>query len=103
MPEPSRSDCHAWGSHPLFHMHASLAGIRPADPGFKSVHIAPSPGPLEDIHSHIPHPDGEIRFDMFKVDGSWRVCVALPDGIEGTFVWNGQSHTVKGEQQIDLS
>ena len=39
MPEPTRSDCHAWGAHPLYHMFASLLGIRPAAPGFRSVTI----------------------------------------------------------------
>ncbi len=36
-PEPARSDCHAWGAHPVFHLHATIAGIRPAAPGFKQA------------------------------------------------------------------
>ena len=27
-PEPTRSDCHAWGAHLYYHYFASLAGIR---------------------------------------------------------------------------
>ena len=30
MPEPSRSDCHAWAAHPVYHYLASILGIRPA-------------------------------------------------------------------------
>jgi len=25
-PEPTRSDCHAWGAHPIFHLYATLLG-----------------------------------------------------------------------------
>ncbi len=42
--EPTRSDCHAWGSHPLFHFFATLLGIRPAGWGFREVEIAPMLG-----------------------------------------------------------
>ena len=55
MPGDTRSDCHAWGSHPLFHLHASIAGVRPASPGFRTVRIAPLPGKLPRIVStHAP-------------------------------------------------
>lgn len=46
-PEPTRSDCHAWGAHPLFHFYASILGIRPAAPGFSRVEIAPQLGQLQ--------------------------------------------------------
>ena len=47
-PEPTRSDCHGWGAHPLYHDFASLLGIdgknrRPAAFGFERVEIAPIP------------------------------------------------------------
>ena len=32
-----RSDCHGWGAHPFYHLLASLAGIRPAEMGYKKV------------------------------------------------------------------
>ena len=33
----TRSDCHAWGAHPVFHFYATVLGIRPAAPGFRRV------------------------------------------------------------------
>ncbi len=61
MPGNTRSDCHGWGSHPLFHLHASVAGVRPAAPGFRTVRIAPLPGNLKKVVSRTPHPDGFVE------------------------------------------
>jgi len=101
-PEPSRSDCHAWGSHPLFHFHASVAGIRPSSPGFRSVRVAPHPGKLQRVRCRTPHPRGFVEvvlvFDLQKgVSGN----VILPEGIEGTFVWNSKErHLNSGANSI---
>src|SRR5215213_11960269 len=59
-PEPSRSDCHGWGAHPLFHGFATLLGIRPASLGFSVVAITPLLGPLEEITGSLVHPRGQI-------------------------------------------
>jgi len=92
-PEPSRSDCHAWGSHPMYHLHASLAGIRPDSPGFESVIIRPSPGSLREIDSDIPHPRGRIKTQLcFDEQGGCEAAVHLPDGVAGRLVWAGREH-----------
>ena len=77
MPEPTRSDCHAWGAHPLFHFHATLAGIRPAAPGFGAVEIKPQLGSLSWLEAEMPHPKGTIRVQVR--DGV--ETVELPDGL----------------------
>ncbi len=86
-PEPSRSDCHAWGSHPLYHLHASIAGVRPQSFGFTNVRIEPQPGTLTEINSTVAHPRGEIvltlRFAGQAVTGN----ITLPDGVTGEFVF----------------
>ena len=90
-PEPSRSDCHAWGAHPLFHFHASLVGIRPDAPGFSSVRIAPQPGSLTELHSRLPHPKGTVQVGLaFGRDSGVTGCIDLPQETEGTFHWKGQ-------------
>lgn len=101
-PEPSRSDCHAWGSHPLWHYHASLAGVRPAAPGFKRVRVAPQPGGLSQLNSRLPHPRGEVRTSLkFDDEGRCTGYIDLPDGVGGELIWrdarqvlNGTSNTV---------
>jgi hypothetical protein len=101
-PEPSRSDCHAWGAHPLFHMHASLLGIRPAAPGFHQVRIQPSPGPLTFIKARTPHPRGEIVSDLQFADGRATGTIMLPAETTGQFVWAGKSYPLQaGSNRID--
>jgi hypothetical protein len=79
-PEP-RSDCHAWGAHPMFHVHASLCGIRPASPCFKSVRIAPQPCGSTFLKASMPHPQGDITLDLREENGRWRGEVATPAGV----------------------
>ena len=101
-PEPSRSDCHGWSSHPLFHMHASLAGIRPDAPGFKTVRIQPQPGTLTQLASTVPHEAGEITLKMRRHKGQWDTTVTLPEGISGKLCWHGHEHDLTGLTEISL-
>jgi len=104
MPGNTRSDCHAWGSHPLFHLQASVAGVRPASPGFRTVHIAPEPGNLPKIISRIPHPDGFIALDLTFDGKHCHGQVELPAAITGVFAWQGKEQTLTGGvNRIDLA
>src|SRR6185369_7222667 len=46
-PEPTRSDSHAWAAHPNYGLLATVVGIRPSSPGFRTVVVAPALGPLK--------------------------------------------------------
>lgn len=81
-PEPTRSDCHAWGAHPLFHYFATLAGIRPAAPGFRTVEVYPQLGPLPSIRGRLVHPQGEIEVDFRQESGVVRGTVKVPAGVK---------------------
>jgi hypothetical protein len=103
MPGNTRSDCHAWGSHPLFHLYASVAGIRPASPGFRTVKIAPQPGKLPKIVSRMPHPDGFVALDLAFDGDRCHGSVDLPKDITGVFVWHGKEQPLKGgSNAVDL-
>ncbi len=78
-PEPNRSDCHAWGAHPLYHYYASIAGIRPTAPGFTEVEIHPQLGSsLQWLQITLPHPRGTIKLRVDQGISS----LELPDGVK---------------------
>jgi alpha-L-rhamnosidase len=85
-PEPTRSDCHAWGAHPVFHFYASILGIRPAVPGFAQVTIEPHLGTLTQAEGRLVHPRGEISVRCQRDGKTLQVEVLLPMGITGTLV-----------------
>lgn len=96
----SRSDCHAWGSHPIWFMQTGLAGIRSAAPFFEKVLVAPCPGGLKELKARHPHPRGwievDLRFDGYKARGT----VATP--VSGTFAFGGKEISLhSGENQIE--
>ena len=102
-PEPSRSDCHAWGAHPLFHDFATLLGICPAQPGFGKVRIAPLLGPLNEASGILVHPKGTIAVKLAREDQKLRASVELPEGVTGVFTWNGQTVDLKpGPQSFTI-
>jgi alpha-L-rhamnosidase len=102
-PDPARSDCHAWSASPDYDFLATVAGIRPESPGFKTVEIEPALGKLTFIKGQMPHPVGIISFDLKRV-GTQGIsgAIILPEGLTGTFKWNGKSKALKGKTNIEL-
>jgi hypothetical protein len=85
--DDTRSDCHAWGAHPIYHFYANMLGIRPASMGFASVAIRPQPGSLTYVHGKLPHPLGFIEAKAEYADEHWTIEAILPQGLPGTLVW----------------
>jgi hypothetical protein len=89
-PDPTRSDCHAWSASPNYDFLATVAGIEPASPGFRSVRIAPNLGHLTEIEGKMPHPAGTIIFQLKRRGGKGiEGKITLPENLKGTFIWNG--------------
>jgi alpha-L-rhamnosidase len=83
-PEPSRSDSHAWSTHPLFHYFATILGIRPWGLGFKKVIVHPQLGGLPYASAELVHPDGGvIRVEVDARENLYDVRVDLPEGVTG--------------------
>ena len=105
MPEPSRSDCHAWGASPNIEFYRILLGIDSDAPGFRKIRIAPSLGKLKEVSGTIPHPLGSVTA-AYKLDerGEGTARLVLPEGTTGIFIWDGKEIPLKpGEQVISLS
>jgi hypothetical protein len=103
-PEPTRSDAHAWSAHPNYGLLATVLGIRPDAPGFRSVRIAPSLGPLQKAEGRLPHPLGDIDVRLERSgDHGLRGEVTLPPGLSGVFEWKGRKLPLRpGRQEIGL-
>ncbi len=100
-PEPSRSDCHAWGSHPLYHATAALLGVQPAAPGFQRVRIAPVPSRLTTFHGEVPHPNGTIKVQLQRHENRLVGTIACP--VPAEVRWGGSLLELgPGEHRIDL-
>jgi hypothetical protein len=103
-PDPTRSDCHAWSASPNYDLLATVCGIEPGSPGFKTVLIKPNPGELTFVEGTMPHPDGNIHV-IYRVNGKkLQAEIDLPPGLTGEIEWNGQKHSLKeGKQSIDIN
>ena len=101
-PDPTRSDCHAWSASPNYDFLATVAGIEPASPGFKTVKIEPHLGALTQIEGKIPHPNGTILFQLKRkgkngIEGE----ITLPEKMRGAFIWNNQKLELAGKTKIN--
>ena len=90
-PEPTRSDSHAWSAHPNYGLLATVLGVRPDSPGWRTVRIAPALGPLHKVDGRVPHPLGDIEVRLLRPDDQALIAeVTLPKGLSGSFHWAGR-------------
>lgn len=99
-PEPTRSDCHAWGSHPIFHFFGSILGIRPSEFGFKEVKIQPCMGTLSKINGSMPHPKGFIKVQLEKELLIVKAEITLPKNLFGFCYWKQIKKRIKPGYQV---
>ncbi|GHU56975.1 hypothetical protein FACS189411_09140 [Bacteroidia bacterium] len=101
MPEPSRSDCHAWGASPNIELYRILLGIDSDAPGFQKIRISPSLGTLKEVSGTMPHPAGSITASyLIDKKGALKATLTLPQGTTGTFVWKNKEYPLKPGEQI---
>jgi GNAT superfamily N-acetyltransferase len=100
-PEPTRSDTHAWAAHPNYGLLATVLGVRPSSPGFRTVRIAPALGPLRRAEGRVPHPLGDIDVRLAREgQRGLRAEITLPRGLSGTLDWQGQRRQLREGRQI---
>ncbi|MBR1595594.1 MAG: alpha-L-rhamnosidase [Phocaeicola sp.] len=103
-PEPTRSDCHAWSASPLIDFLATMCGIEPAEPGFKSVKIEPHLGVLQEVEGKMPHPNGLISVSLKQKGKKLTGEVILPSNLSGTFIWQGNTMALNaGNNKINVT
>lgn len=92
-PEPTRSDSHAWSSHPSFDLLRIVAGIKPASSGFTTVAIEPHPGSLTSFHASFPHmSSGNIEVTYSLKGGTRKFTITVPEDLPGEFIWSGRHY-----------
>ncbi|MGA9292620.1 MAG: alpha-L-rhamnosidase C-terminal domain-containing protein [Ignavibacteriaceae bacterium] len=94
-PDPTRSDCHAWSASPVYYFLSLVCGIKPNEPGFKTVRIEPHFGNLSWIDGSMPHRSGNIKVKLKKNNGSISGEVILPQNLTGIFIWENKITPLK--------
>lgn len=65
---------HAWGAAPANIVPRFLVGVRPGQPGFKEVRVAPQPGGLKAFDATVPTPQGPVQVRLEPAStGRWLV------------------------------
>ena len=68
----------------------------PGSPGFATVRIEPFLGDLTFAEGQMPHQKGDISVRLEQSATGLKAVVMLPAGLDGDFIWNGQTKQVKG-------
>jgi hypothetical protein len=101
-PYEPRSDCHGWSTSPNYELLTAVAGIEPAEPGFRSVRIAPHLGTLTWVRAAMPHERGTISVDLKRGPVGLQGQVTLPEGLTGNLVEGERTRTLhSGVNTID--
>ena len=75
---------HAWGAGALAFFVSSVAGLRPAAPGWSAVRVAPQPGPLMRAEASVVTAAGKLAVAWERTGATFSLRVELPAGVGGS-------------------
>ena len=100
---------HAWGSAPANIISRFVLGVRPLEPGYRKILVAPQPGTLRWAAGKVPTPLGPVLVNVQNGD-RFRLEVTIPDGATAQIalprrnnaqVWlDGKSVSAKADGQF---
>ena len=76
---------HAWGAAPANLLSRYVLGVRPLEPGYRKILIAPQPGRLQWIRGKVPTAVGTVQVDVINAP-VFRLTLDLPSGGKTTAV-----------------
>ena len=76
-----RSECHGWSSAPLYELSAEYLGVKPIEPGFKTLLIKPFTATLDYAQGEVPTPYGKIYVSWKKQNGKVVLNVNSPKDV----------------------
>ena len=77
----ARSECHAWGALALYELPTIILGVRPAEPGYKSIKISPVPGYMTHAEGTVITPVGEVQVSWKKEQEKLKINYKVPEGV----------------------
>lgn len=109
--KPNLTWNHAWGAAPANIISRFVLGVRPLNPGFSKILIAPRLGPLKWVRGAVPTPNGPVMLDIeggaaFRIhveipdQSSAHLCLPQPDG--RSLMVDGQLRSIPPESQFPL-
>lgn len=79
----TRSHCHAWSAAPTYFLPREILGVKPLEPGYARVRIAPHPCDLRWAHGRVPTPRGVVECRWEQDTQKFRLDLRLPPGTPG--------------------
>ena len=74
---------HAWGGTPCIQLASHVLGIKPTEPGFKTIEIKPTFCDLDWAKGKVPTPhSGEIKVEWRKSKYGFNINVFIPQNIK---------------------
>ncbi len=97
--KPNLTWNHAWGSAPANIISRFVLGVRPLEPGYKKILIAPQIGSLKFARGRVPTPLGAVGVNVDRQ----KLEVEVPKGAQADVVVGGKTeHVGSGRSVFDL-
>lgn len=80
-PDPTRSDCHAWSAWVATDYFSTVLGIKPAEPGWTAITLAPQWDVLDWASGAMLTPTGEVQVEWRRRDTTVTFRAQTPKGI----------------------
>ena len=77
--KPNLTWNHAWGAAPANLLSRFVLGVRPIEPGYRRLVIAPQPGALAWAQGRVPTPHGAVTVD-WNLGQTFRLTIDIPAG-----------------------